>query len=114
MGFFDPPHKKMLAKSPRYFQDSAPFWGAALEALIFTNPSLTKGGNLVRAVLVGRLALRTAEEDPANWSSEAVEYIERATRNAELFLPEPCKAMAWEVMRRFINGTTAELGEDSN
>lgn len=104
MGWLDPAHKKMISKSPAYFQRAAPIFGASLEALMESHATLRQAGNLFRAVVIGGLILRVAEEDPANWSQDAIEYTMSSVKNAERLLPEPVKEAAWQVVDEFVRG----------
>lgn len=92
MGFFDPPHRKILEKAPSSFRVAAANWGVFIELVLERVPST--GHDLFRTTVIGTLALRDAEESPGAWSMDAVRYADVATGNAERFLPYEVRELA--------------------
>jgi hypothetical protein len=100
MGIFDPAFKKILARSPGYFQQSALLWGPMIEVAIIQY-NLTKAANVFRAAVIGNFALKVAEDDQNNWSLDSLNYITRITSNAMTCLPSSVHPIVMETVAAF-------------
>lgn len=96
MGFFDPPHKKIMASAPRHFRSELSEAGSFLELVVQRVPMA--GRDLFRTVVIGSLALRSASEDPSSWSNSATAYANTAVNNAYRFLPEEVRGLAMQTV----------------
>jgi len=100
MGFFDPPHRKILDKAPVWFQERAVAWGAFIELVL---PQVPKTGHdLFRTVVIGSLAELSSGQRPEDWSIEARRYIDVATGNAARFLPGDIRTLADQTVEAII------------
>ena len=98
MNLFDPPHEKILSWSPATFRAGAAIWGPAMERGLL-DPSIPKSAHkLFRTAVVGPLALKSAEADPAGWSERGVKFIAVYTRNAVNAIPAGYQAHATRVL----------------
>jgi hypothetical protein len=95
MGFFDPAYKKMLAKSPAFFQQSAEVWLLLIEDAIVKHNAVVSA-DLFRATVIGHLALESSEEDPANWSSDGLKYIKLTMHSANRMMSNALQLAAFQ------------------
>ena len=102
MGFFDPPHRKILEKSPASFREEAATWGVFIELALRRVPAT--GHDLFRTVVIGALALRSAELGPGAWSLDARRYTDVATGNALRFLPGETRDLANWTIQAIVDG----------
>ncbi len=100
MGFFDPPHQKILAKSPAYFRTEIAQGGEVLDQALKRVPAT--GRDLFRTVVIGSLALRSASNDVAGWSNENTRYAETAVNNAYRFLPNEVRQLALQTVAEIV------------
>lgn len=105
MGWFDPPHKKILARSPQAFQQAFMTFGPALEALMLSAPRTLSGGGIhFRAAVVGRVAMADIIETPAVWSQDAIRYIRRQVEISEHMLAPDVRTFAHMVVQQIAYG----------
>lgn len=110
MGFFDPPHEKIIGWSPADFQALARALIPTLDATIAELGVPPSGQKLLRTAIVGRLALIVADEDPGRWTPTNLQLVRTYTDNAERLIPArfyPVIPQATEVLLAALARTLA-------
>ena len=80
MGFFDPTHKKIVARAPAYFAVHAMIAEKAILAAI--EALRPEREDSFRTAVIGMVALWSAERQPTVWSRDAVDFATTAANKA--------------------------------
>jgi hypothetical protein len=87
MGWFDPPHVNILAKSPQGFQQLFMVFGPLLEAMMIEDRRTLRGSGIhFRAAVIGRVALLSNNAQPGFWSADAIRYVHKQLKISDHML----------------------------
>ena len=77
MGWFDPPHKKLLAKTSERFQKFAPQLNAVIDRAIYEK-KIGIAHSAFRTLVLARLANSAAVSRMDEWTEEGMDAVVRA------------------------------------
>ena len=113
MGWFDPPHKKMLRLCPQYVQQLWNFDSMIHVGLTALGmPPSHKISDDVKASAVGHFAQFVAFKDPENWSPDAVHEIRRLLQKVNQRLSESDKSAILMVVRDMLGIASSEAKDE--